>query len=53
MLKSDGTFAVDVPPGTYDLTLAVLGPGGVLQMTVPVETACVMKEGERRVIDRP
>jgi hypothetical protein len=53
MLKSDGTFAVDVPPGTYDLTLAVLGPGGVLQMTVPVETAGVMKEGERRVIDRP
>lgn len=53
MLEADGTFAVDLPPGAYDLTLSVLGPGGILQRRVVVDQGVQVLEGERSLIERP
>ena len=55
MLKADGTFEVALPPGAYNVKLSVLDAAGgwVLQRTIAVEQAAIIKEGERHVIDRP
>jgi hypothetical protein len=53
MLGADGTFAVDLPPGMYDLTLSILGPGGILQRRVVVDRGVQVPEGERSFIERP
>jgi hypothetical protein len=53
MLGADGTFAVELPPGMYDLTLSILGPGGILQRRVVVDRGVQVPEGERSFIERP
>lgn len=55
LLKADGTFEVALPPGVYNVKLSVLDAAGgwLLQRTIAVEQAAIVREGERHVIERP
>jgi hypothetical protein len=50
-LKPNGTFDVEVPPGTFDLNLKIFDPRLVRQRTVG--NAIVVDEGKPTVIERP
>ena len=50
-LKPDGSFQAELPPGTYDLHLSVLGPGFVLKRDIPVRSDVVVKEGHTTALD--
>jgi len=52
-LASDGRFEVELPPGTYDLKLVVMGSGYTLKQRIPVENGIVVEENRRKVVIRP
>jgi hypothetical protein len=52
-LKADGTFEVSIPPGIYDLTFLVLGPGFELQKEISVEKGLLIQEGQEKIVQRP
>lgn len=53
MLKTDGTFDVQLPPGRYDVTLSVLGPDGAVRKKVLVEAGVLILEGQPKEVIRP
>ncbi len=46
MVQADGTFLVNLPPGTYVLRLFVFGPGSTLKHEIPLQAKVVIKEGQ-------
>jgi len=50
MVQADGTFLVNLPPGTYDLRLFVFEPGLILKHEIPLQAKVVIKEGQTTVV---
>ena len=49
-VSPDGTFSMTLPPGTYDLSIAVRRDGGKVLRRLPIEAGFVLGENEHRVL---
>jgi hypothetical protein len=55
-VAADGTFSIDLPKGTYNVTFVTLKPNAPMleiERRDPLDSGVVIEEAQRHAVDRP